>query len=96
MIEMATWTENMDEYVGKLLGHLARHAPRWRKREPIRHRQGAFRASTISAGPVGALPVVEVDPELASAWQSRFAELRRRIEEKDNEGARKLLSTRPT
>jgi hypothetical protein len=95
IIEMATWTETMDEYAGKLLGHLARHAADWRKREPVRHRPGAFHTVAVSVPPVGAVVIVEVDPAIASTWQSRFAELRRRIEQKDTDGARDLLSTRP-
>jgi SLOG cluster2 len=100
MLELATSTDTMDEYVGKLLGHLARHADDWRKSQRVEHPRGTFRTAEVSALPEGdvmTLPrgklmsLVEVDPKAASTWQSRFAELRRRIEQRDTAGARELL-----
>jgi hypothetical protein len=100
MLELATSTDIMDEYVGKLLAHLARHADDWRKSHRVEHPQGTFRTAVVSVLPEHEvmdvrggelMSVVEVDPKVASTWQSRFAELRRRIEQRDTAGARELL-----
>jgi hypothetical protein len=100
MLELATSTDVMDEYVGKLLAHLAHHADDWRKSQPVVHPPGTFRiaAKSVLPGlelmpPGGAevMSVVEVNPMVASTWQSRFAELRHRIEQRDTAGARELL-----
>jgi hypothetical protein len=95
LVEMATWTDRTDEYVGKLLGHLAQHAAEFRKRKPVSHRAGAFRLSEVAAPTVGTVSVIQVDADLTRTWQARFAELRRHIEQKDTDGARKLLGSRP-
>jgi hypothetical protein len=47
MLELATSTDIMDEYVGKLLAHLARHADHWRKIQPVKHPPGAFRTFVL-------------------------------------------------
>jgi diadenosine tetraphosphatase ApaH/serine/threonine PP2A family protein phosphatase len=96
IIEMATWTETLDEYVGTLLTHLVRHAEIWARGRGGQARGGAPRQSFLlkemTSLEGASAPVIEVDRGTAGAWQSRFAELRSCIERKDTARARKLLA----
>jgi hypothetical protein len=92
MLEMATWTDGMDEYVGKLLGHLARHADQFRQRPPIRHIPAMFSLKAKSVDVPDDVNVLDVDPEMAIAWSNRFVRLKQCVEGKDADRARRLLS----
>jgi hypothetical protein len=101
MVEMATWTEAMDEYSGKLISHLIRHAAEFRQREHSTRLapELEFRSvmeKSVAASSMGAMTEVHVDPKVTSAWLNRFLELRERIEKKDIDGARNLLQRPPS
>lgn len=81
----------MDEYAGKLLAHLTRHADTWTSH--LKRRMD-FRVKEVSELADGHVHVVEVDPDTASTWQRRFVELRNCIEKKDTARACQLLSQR--
>jgi hypothetical protein len=101
IIEMATWTESMDEYAGTLISHLIQHAAEFRQRghgnrlalefnnQPIMER-------SVAASPLGPVTEIHVDPKATSVWLNRFIELRERIEKRDDDGARKLLQRPPS
>jgi hypothetical protein len=92
MLEMATWTDGMDEYVGKLLGHMARHAVEFRKRTPVRHIPTMFSLEAKSVDVADDVTVVHVDSEMAIAWSNRFVKLKEFVEVKDTVQALALLS----
>jgi hypothetical protein len=92
MVEMATWTDAMDEYVGKLLAHLARHTEQFRKHEAVRYSPSVFRLTALPPPSGLGVNVVNVDPAVAGGWSERFTELMRCIERKDTAQVRKLLS----
>jgi hypothetical protein len=98
MADMATWTDTMDEYVGKLLAHLARNREHFRKRRQIQYIPSAFQISIQAddtaekaSGPPAR--VLSVDPAVVGTWSSRFASLKSAIEQKDIDQARKLLTS---
>ncbi len=102
MVEMATSIDTMDEYVGKLLAHLARHKDQFRRREPVRNPPSAFRMSVSNTLEQKRLPtpplqvdVVNVDADVVGAWSTRFAQLKQCVDKKDSDRACKLLSGAP-
>jgi hypothetical protein len=97
MVDMAIWTDTMDEYVGKLLAHLARHRDQFRKRRQIQYSPSAFQSSIQAddaAEKAFGAPtrVVRVDPVVVSTWSLRFASLKGAVEKNDVDQARKLLT----
>jgi hypothetical protein len=87
-MEMATLSYGMDEYVGKLIGHMARH------RDDLRGRLrgvAAFQFSRKSMLEAHAANIVSVDPEVVGAWSARFGELMKHVEGKDVASAGSLL-----
>jgi hypothetical protein len=97
ILDIATWSDSMDEYVGKLLAHLARYKEQFSKARQIGYRPSFFKFSVQSDDIVetssGRARVLNVDPEVVSAWSARFAYLMRAVEQKDIEEARKVLSS---
>jgi SLOG cluster2 len=93
MADMARLTDTMDEYVGKLLAHLARHQQQFRQPKQIEFSQSALNFSIESddTSSDGAR-VVNVDPMVVNAWSAHFADLMRAVQQKDTGQARKLLN----
>ncbi len=96
MLDIATWSDTMDEYVGKLLAHLSRHKEQFRRPRQVEYSPSGPRFSIQSdyiSEPSGGARVLSVDPEVVSAWSARFAGLMHAVEQKDTDQARKLLSS---
>lgn len=96
-VDMATLTDCMDEHVGKLLAHLARHKEQFSKPRELEFLPSAFRFSIASRDVIetssGRTMILNVDPAVVSEWSGRFANLMHAIEQKETDSARKLLST---
>src|SRR5258708_21060565 len=97
MVDLATWTDMMDEYVGKLLAHLARHKEQFSKPRQIEDSPSSVKFSIQSDDTVettsAVVRVVNVDPLVPAAWSARFVGLMDAFERKDTNQARKLLRT---
>jgi hypothetical protein len=97
-VAMAMWSSSMDEHVGKLLAHFARH-----KEQFIRKGQAESRSTSIASSirpeafPVSGfktpMKVVTVDAAVVEGWSARFSELLGAIQGKDADLVLKLLST---
>lgn len=83
-ISMATWTDTMDAYTGKLLVHLARHRSQFVRRRPVEYEYGSS-TFQFSSG------VMTVDPKTVGVWSARFAKLMQSIEKRDINQTRMLL-----
>jgi SLOG cluster2 len=95
--EMATWTDSMDEYAGKLLAHFARHRDHFIKRRQSEFGSPALRSrirteEVVETALGRAARVVTVDPGLVEQWSSRFSELIQAVRRNDSVQARKLLN----
>jgi hypothetical protein len=96
--EMATWSDSMDEYVGRLLAHFARYKDEFIKRRRIEHGISIVASSILDEDVAdarfgSAIKVVSVDPAVAGEWSKRFFGLKRAVDDKDMRQVRRLLST---
>jgi hypothetical protein len=94
--ELAIWTDTMDEYVGKLLAHLARHRDQFAKTRPTKY--GLAMSRSIQVEEVrdstlgGKTKVVSVDPGVVDTCSSRFSQLLRAVERKNPVETHSLLN----
>jgi hypothetical protein len=87
VMQMANWDEAMDEYVGKLLGHLARNAQEFRKPERFHYNPATFRPIHRS----DTASLLSVEPGMVKAWSNRFARLLHALETRDTSQACEIL-----
>jgi len=98
VVDLATWSDTMDEYVGKMLAHLARHKERFSKIGPQKFGPqiltSLIQRDDVSKTSSVGFSLADVNPKAVGAWSARFARLMRAVDRKDIDGARKLLSTK--
>jgi hypothetical protein len=96
-LEMATWNENIDEYVGKLLVHLAKHRETFlKRRKGVDSSREGVGESDSGQGQPSYPPVmreVEVDAERVRQSSSKFKGLLDAINRKDLKAAGNILTS---
>jgi hypothetical protein len=94
-IEMAQWSGDMDEYVGKLLAHFLRHQEQLRAGKRFEHPVSSFVAieapKSVAESVLTQSRFVSVNPEVVEQWSSRFVNFRNAAERKNVEQARDML-----
>ncbi len=98
-VDLATWTDRMDEYVGKLIAHLARHRQQFsRRKSKIQFSHGLFQFvmdDALTKKHLNISGVMNVDTTLVDKCSAQFADLKKAIEGKDGTRVIELLRNPP-
>jgi SLOG cluster2 len=93
-VDLATCTDTMDIYVGKLLVHLAQHQKEFKRPELPMNRQLLFYSggeSGLSAGDPTAVRVIGVNAQLVDTYTEKFKNLKEAIDARNMDRARLVL-----